>query len=139
MAAYNKFNSFTKDLIDGEMDFDANTFLFYLSNAAPSASGDSVKADLAEITNQNGYTAGYFTTSMSTSTSSGTAKVIATDPPVLTASGAVGPFQYVVLYNDTHASDALVAWWDYGSAVTMANGDTFTIDCDGTNGIFTIA
>src|SRR5690242_8109000 len=140
MASYNKFNQFTKDLVDGVHDFDADTFKFYLSNATPSASADAVKADLAEITNQNGYTAPV-TTTISTSTSSGTAKVTGSDPSVITASGTVGPFQYVVLYNDTPTSpaDPLIAWWDYGSAVTMANGDTFTIDCDGTNGLFTIA
>ncbi|MBK7515447.1 MAG: hypothetical protein IPI51_07505 [Betaproteobacteria bacterium] len=48
----------------------------------------------------------------------------------LTATGAVGPFQYVVLYNDTPSSpaDPLIGFWDYGSAVTMANTETFLID-----------
>jgi len=46
----------------------------------------------------------------------------------VTATGTVGPFQYVVLYNDTHASDALALWWDYGSAITLANGETFKAD-----------
>jgi hypothetical protein len=46
-----------------------------------------------------------------------------------------------VLYNDTQTSPAkpLIGYWDYGSAVTMANGDTFTIDLDQTNGILQIA
>nr|NIV10979.1 hypothetical protein [Fodinibius sp.] len=35
---------------------------------------------------------------------------------------------FVVLYNDTHASDALIGWWDYGSAITLQDGETFTVD-----------
>jgi hypothetical protein len=51
---------------------------------------------------------------------------------VFTASGSVGPFQYAVLYNDTAASKNLVAWWDYGSAVTLNSGDTFTVKFNNT-------
>jgi len=60
---------------------------------------------------------------------------------VLTASGAVATFRYVVIYNDTPTSpaDPLVGWYDYGSDVTLANGETFTIDFDGTNGVLQIA
>ena len=58
---------------------------------------------------------------------------------MLTASGTVATFRYVVLYNDTSTSDNLIAYWDRGSSVTMADGDTFTCDFDGTNGVLTIA
>lgn len=58
---------------------------------------------------------------------------------VLTASGAVGPFQYVYIYDDTATNDELIAYYDYGSAVTMASGDTFAIDFDATNGLLQIA
>ena len=71
---------------------------------------------------------------------SGTAKLVLADL-VLTASGAVAPFGAIVLYNDTPTSpaDPLIAWWEYGSDVTMANTETFTIDFDQTNGVLTIA
>ncbi len=136
MATYNKFNVFTEDLIEGVHDFDAHTFKVMLVNTAPVAT-NSVKADLTDISAGNGYTAGGTATTISTSRSTGTSKVTGTDV-VFTASGAVGPFRYAVLYNDTPSSpaDPLIAWWDYGSAVTMANGDTFTVDFDATNGIF---
>jgi hypothetical protein len=60
---------------------------------------------------------------------------------VFTASGAVGPFRYAALYNDTQASPVkpLIAWWDYGSSISLANGDTFTVAFDATNGVLTIA
>ncbi len=59
MASFNKFQQFAEDLASGVHDFRAagHTLKVYLSNATPSASADAVKADLAEITNQNGYTA----------------------------------------------------------------------------------
>jgi hypothetical protein len=60
---------------------------------------------------------------------------------VFTASGgSIGPFRYAVLYDDTPTSpaDPLVSWWDYGSSITLASGETFTVDFDATNGIFQI-
>ena len=52
----------------------------------------------------------------------------------------MGPFRYAVLYNDTATSpaDALIAWWDYGSAVTLNDGESLTVDF-GTNQLFTLA
>jgi hypothetical protein len=130
MATFNKFNQFAEDLGSGVHNFLAagHTLKVYLSNATPSASGDAVKTDLAEITNQNGYTAPVDIQNDMTETS-GTATVTAVDV-VITASGAVGPFQYAVIYNDTPTSpaDPLIGWYDYGSAVTLANGETFTVN-----------
>jgi hypothetical protein len=130
MATFNKFNQFVEDLGSGVHQFQAagHTLKVYLSNATPSASGDAIKTDLAEITNQNGYTAPVDIQN-DMSESGGTATVTAVDV-VITASGAVGPFQYAVIYNDTPSSplDPLIGWYDYGSAVTLANGETFSID-----------
>jgi len=138
MATYNKHNQFVKDLIDGVHDFDAHTFKVMLTNTAPLAT-NSVKANLTEISAGNGYTAGGTATTISTSIATATAKVTGTDV-VFTASGAVGPFRYADLYNDTPTSpaDPLIAWWDYGSSISLATGETFTVDFDATNGILQI-
>ena len=57
---------------------------------------------------------------------------------VLTATGAVATFRYLHYYNDTATSpaDALVLGYDHGSAVTLANTETFTADHDATNGLW---
>ena len=95
------------------------------------------EAALAEITNQNGYTAPVDTQN-TYSEATGTGTCGATDIVVTASGGTVGPFQYVVLYDDTHASDILIAWWDYGSALTLNDTETFTIDF-GSNTLFTLA
>lgn len=138
MATFNKFNQFTKDLVDGVHDFDNHTFKVMLTNTAPVAT-NSVKANLTEISAGSGYTAGGTATTISTSTSGGVAKVTGTDV-VFTSSGTIGPFRYVVLYNDTPTSpaDPLIGYSDYGSSITLNNGETFTVDFDGTAGIFTV-
>jgi hypothetical protein len=94
-----------------------------------------VLTDISEISYTNCSTRNVTTTA--SSQTSGTYKLVCTDL-VLTASGAVGPFRYVVLYNDTAASKNLIAWYDYASSLTMANGDTFTIDFDGVGGVLTV-
>jgi hypothetical protein len=124
-VAYNKFESFVNVLGLGDHHLDSDTFNVYVTNNAPSASADDVRADLVGATEENGYAAADITNTWSEANGTGT--MGATDV-VITATGAVGPFQYVVIYNDTHASDALMCWWDYGSEVTMADGETFTID-----------
>lgn len=128
MVAFNKFEVFSEDLAEKVHDLNADTLKVYLSNATPTASGDAIKTDLAEITNQNGYTAPVDTQN-ATSRSGGTTSVTGVDV-VVTASGAVGPFQYVALYNDTPSSplDPLIGWWDYAAPITMASGETFTVD-----------
>lgn len=142
MAVFNKFNVFTKNLCEKVHDLNADTLRVYLSNATPSAVDDSVKADLAEISTGNGYT-GAVDTQNTGATATGTYTVTGTKV-VITATGAVAQFRYVVLYNDTPTSpaDPLIGWWDYGSAIDLVNGETFTIkfnNGDPTGSIMTVA
>lgn len=140
MASYNKINQFVQDLANKKHDLSADTFKVMLTNTAPVAT-NSVKSDLTDISSGNGYTAGGTAATITSSTqTSGTEKWILQNV-VFTATGAIGPFRYAALYNDTQSSPVkpLIAWWDYGSAVTLANGDTFTVAFDATNGVLTIA
>lgn len=142
MAAYNKFQDFVEQLVLAKHDFSAagHVFKVYLSNAVPSASADAVKADLAEIGAGNGYTAGGNDVQNTVSETTGTVTIGATDVVITAAGGSIGPFQYIAVYNDTQTSpaDPLVAWWDYGSALTLLDTETFTIDF-GSNSLFTLA
>lgn len=135
MATFNKFNPFTKAVGDKKHNLSSDSLKTALTNTAPTAA-NAILTDITEISYTNLSARAVTTTSFNTS--SGTVKLILADL-VLTASGAVATFRYVVLYNDTAANDELIGWWDYGSAVTMANGETFTIDFDGTAGVLTIA
>ena len=128
MASFNKFEVFTEDLAKKVHNLHSDTLNVYLSNAAPDAAADATLSDLAGISTGNGYT-GPVDTQNAVSRSGGTTSVTGTDV-VITATGAVGPFRYVPLYNDTPASpaDPLIGWWDYGSSISLANGETFTID-----------
>jgi hypothetical protein len=127
MADFNKFQDFTEQLAKGLHHLHAagDTLKVYLTNNAPSAADDAGKGDLAGITEENGYQAADIQNDMSET--GGVATITGVDVE-WTATGAVGPFRYAVLYNDTHASDALIGWWDYGSAVTLANGEKFKVD-----------
>lgn len=125
MAVATKFQDFSEQLIRGVHDWDAHTFKVMLTNTAPVAT-NTVKADLTEISAGNGYTAGGSATTITVSETGGTTTVSGTEV-VFTATGAVGPFRYAVLLNDTAASKNLVQFWDYGSAVTLAAGETFTV------------
>jgi hypothetical protein len=136
VASYNKFQQHVKNMLDAYLS--GQTFKVYLSNETPLVT-DTIKADIAEIGSGNGYTAGGNTTTITSSIASGVAKATGTDPTTWTASGgSIGPFRYAVLYNDTSASDSVVSWWDYGSSITLQTGETFSVDLDATNGVFTI-
>ena len=142
MATFNKFNQFVEDLAEKVHNLGADTLKILLTNTAPIAS-NAVKADLTEISAGNGYTAGGNSAAVSSSAqSSGTYKLVLSDPATWTASGGtIGPFRYAVLYNDTPTSpaDPLIGYWDYGSAITLQIGETFTVDLDATNGVLTIS
>jgi hypothetical protein len=139
MATFNKFNSFTEDLAKGvhNLSTGALTIALCATANAPVAT-NTVLANLTQIAYTN--LSARVPTITSCVQTSGTLKLILADL-VLTASGAVAAFQYVVLYNDTPTSpaDPLIGWYDYGSAVTLANLETFTIDFDATNGVLQLA
>jgi len=144
VASFNKFSQFVQDVASGVHQLQTGTshvLKVMLTNTLPVAA-NSILSDITEISTGNGYSAGGTTVGTITgSQSSGTFKLVGGTDPVFTASGAVGPFRYAVLYNSTPSSPLkpLIGWWDYGSSISLANGETFTVDLDQTNGILTLA
>jgi flagellar capping protein FliD len=144
MAAFNKFNQFVADLASGVHQLQTGTthvLKVALTNTAPTAT-NTVLANITEVANGNGYTTGGISVGTITGAqTSGTFKLTGGTDPVWTASGAGFTARYAVLYNDspTSPADPLIGWWDYGSSVTLAAGETFTVDLDQVNGILTLA
>jgi hypothetical protein len=141
MAAFNKFLSAVEYMATAKIDWDSDTFKVMLTNTAP-VNTNTVKANITEISSGNGYTAGGANVTMAVSRTGGTLKVVATDVTFTASGGSIGPFRYAVIYDDTIASpiaDPLICWFDYGSSITLADTETFTVDFDGTNGLLTLA
>lgn len=143
-SSLTKFQDFVEQLGKGVHNFSSNTFKIALTNTAPTAATNTVLADITQISTGGGYTSGagggYTLSSVVWAETGGIAKLTIGDL-VITATGAsVGPFRYAVLYNDTATSpaDALIGFYDYGSALTLADTETLTIDFDGTNGVLTV-
>lgn len=131
MAAYNKYNIFVEHLAKGIHDFSSHAFRIALTNTAPNAATHTVRADISEISSGNGYTQdSHGTTIGGTTQSGGTLSITATDVTITASGGSIGPFRYAVLYNTTptNPADPLIAYWDYGSSITLAAGESFTID-----------
>lgn len=138
MPSFQKFNAFVADIGLKKHNLNADTMKVMLTNTAPVAT-NAVLADLTEIAAGNGYTAGGTASASNTYTqTSGTAKLISNDV-VFTATGSLGPARYAVYYNSTASGGPLVGFWDYGSSITLAAGETLTVDLDGTNGVLTLA
>ncbi len=117
----------------------SDTLKVMLTNSAPVAT-NTVLANLTDLSTANGYTAGGTAATISSSAqSSGTYKLVLADVVFTASGGSIGPFRYAVLYNDTATNDELIGWWDYGSSITLASTETFTVDFDATSGVLTIA
>ena len=135
MATYNKFQDFSEQLIRGVHDWDAHTFKVALTNTAPVATQTTWNTtDHPAPAAANGYTAGGTATTISISETTGTTTVQGTQVVFTATAGGIGPFRYVILYNDsaTSPADAAIAWWDYASSITLADTETFTVKFNNT-------
>lgn len=140
MAAFTKTNKFVLNLGNKVFNLSTDQLKVALTNTQPTVATVNQYSDLTSplaTTNLSGATPFNVTTTSFTQTS-GTAKLILADL-VLTATGVVGPFQYVVLYSDTATNDEIIGFYDYGSSISLANTNTFTIDFDASGGAITIA
>lgn len=127
-AAYNKFQDFSQQLVKGTHNFTTHVFKVALTNTAPAAAQTSLDV----VTNNpppasaSGYSAQ--TTTVTEADVAGTTTVQGTQVVFTAAGGQIGPFRYAILYNTSSAAptNAMVAWWDYGSSITLNDTETFT-------------
>ena len=138
-ASYNKFNIFTTDLANKVHDLDSDTLTVALTNSAPNAESQAVLGDVTQVSYTN--CSSRVLANKAGTRSTNTYKLTADDLVLTASGGGVGPFKYVIIYNDTPASpvDPLICWYEYPDNVTINDGETFTIDFDGSNGVLTIA
>lgn len=137
MASFNKFQSWAEHLVE-VANCGSDQFTLALTAAANApVNTNSVLADLTEISYTN-CSSRNLTTS-SSSQSGGTYSLVISDLVLTASGGTVGPFRYVVTYDNTPTSpaDPLVCWHDYGSDITLAAGETFTFDLG--SSLFTVA
>jgi hypothetical protein len=142
MATFVRFHQFAEDLAKGVHNLATGDLRYALTNAAPDAAADAVLADLTSVLSAgNGYPSGGIALTGTTVEQSGGIAPLLTDDKTLTASGgSIGPFRYVVLYNNTPTSpaDPLIGYWDRGSSVTLNDGDSVVLDADPVNGLFEV-
>ena len=144
MATFNKVNDFVKNAVHN-MDLESDQVVLALSNTAPSSETPNPTTDgngiLGNVT-QTAYTnlsSRNVTTTSSTQTS-GVYKLVLTDITLTASGGSIAPFRYVYLYDDTVTApaDPLIGYYDYGSSLTLNDGDSFTVDSSAANGVLQI-
>lgn len=137
MPTLTKFYSFVEAIHEKKHNLGSDTLKVLLTNTAPSLS-NTQKSDISgELSTANGYTAGGATVTVTSSAqSSGLYTLIASDVTWTASGGSIGPFRYAIFYNDTATNDELIGYLDYGYSVTVASGQTFTLDFDGVSGIY---
>lgn len=145
MATFNKVNDFVVNAVHN-MDLESDQVVVALSNTAPSSEssdpssdGNGVLGNVTEIAYTNLSSRNVTTTS--STQSSGTYKLVLSDITLTSSGGSTGPFRYVYIYNDTVATpaDPLIGYYDYGSSLTLNDGDSLTIDFSAANGVLQIA
>jgi hypothetical protein len=142
LATFVFFHEFKKFLGDGTIDLDSHTFKAVLSNTAPTLATDDELADITQIANGFGYLTGGLTLTSVTWTETGAGLGVwrwnVADFTWTASGGTIGPFRYVIFYDDTATGDPLIGLLDYGTSISVTDGNAFTGDV-GTSGIFELS
>lgn len=136
MASFVKFQPFVENLAEKVFNLGSDQLVAFLTNTLPNATDNDI-LDITEISYT--YCSSRNITTASSAQTSGTYKLTLTDLVLTASGGSVGAFRYAGIYDDDAAGDELICYWDYGSSITLNDGETFTYDFDGTNGVLTIA
>lgn len=136
MTTLTKVNSFVEAVMEKVHNLGSDSLKVALTNTAHTSTWTKL-SDLTEISYTN--CSSRAVTVSSSAQTSGTYKLVLADLTLTATGGSVGPFRYIYLYNDTATNKELIGYIDYGSSITMSNGQLFLIDFDDTNGVLTLA
>jgi hypothetical protein len=131
--------SFTKavDWVENEsevVDLDGDAFLVALSNTAPAsetnpplANGNGVLANVTQIAYTN--LSSRNLTRVASEETAGVYKLDFSDLVLTASGGAVAPFRYIYVVDDTPTApaDPIVGCYDLGAAVTIGDGGSRTL------------
>jgi hypothetical protein len=136
-SAFTRVQSLNLELGKGTHNFTAHTLKAALTNTAPTAAGTTKLADITEISATGGYAAGGVTLdSVTWTNSSGNCTLTIADETITAAGGSIGPFRYALIYNNSATNKEAIGFVDYGSAITLADGESLLLNFDDVNGIF---
>lgn len=129
MASFVKYEHTIEAIINKELDLygTTDTVKAVLHSDAPVVATDDELADLTQVTG-TGYTSGGEDMQNDGSRTGATFTATGVDIVWTASAGDWGAFRYVSPYDDTSTGDVLINSWDYGSNVTLGNGETFTLD-----------
>ncbi len=142
-STFTFYNDFAEQVMRGVHNFASHAIKIALTNTAPNVATHAVLADISQLATGGGYTGGAGgglpLDTQVVSETAGVALFDAADEVFTASGGNVGPFRYAVLYNDTPTSpvDPLIGYLDYGSSITIADGEALSIPIP--SGLFTIA
>lgn len=134
-STFNKFNSFTEALAEKVHNLGSDTITVALTNTAPAATNTQL-SNITQISYS--FLNSRALTVTGSSQTSGVYKLTIQDKTLTSTGGSTGPFRYVVLYNDTATNDELIGWYDYGSSITLGDGESIVINFDDVNGVLTL-
>ena len=134
-SSFNKFNSFVEAVAEKVHNLGSDTLELALTNTAP-VNTNTQLSNITQITYTN-LNARTLTVSGSSQTA-GVYKLTIADKTLTSTGGSTGPFRYVVLFNQTATNDELIGWYDYGSSITLGDGESLVVNFDDANGVLTI-
>ena len=131
MVVFNKINSFVENVAEKKIDLSGASLTIALTNTAHTSTWDEL-ADLTQVSYTN-LSSRVITVTTSAQTD-GTYKLVLADLTLTSSGGTTGPFRYVYVFDDGSTGDKLIGYHDYGSSITLQDGDSLTVDFNATDG-----